>query len=465
MEEGITGANAKGWGALRHGEGRVRGDLQRINPNAAGIDIGSQEHYVAVPEGQEEQCVRRFDCFTSDLHQMARWLERCGIETVAMESTGVYWMPVCEVLQRYGFEVKLVDARRVKNVPGRKTDVLDCQWIQQLHSFGLLSGAFIPDEEIGVLRSYWRQRSELIQSAAKQIHLMQKALDRMNVQLHKVLSDVTGVTGMNIIRAIVGGERDPLVLAQMRHPQVKNSEETIAKALTGEYREEHLFALKQAVDLYDFYQQKIAECDERIEQYMHTFQSKADPNALKSESAKKKSGRKRRKNEPHFDLRSHLIRITGVDLTRIDGIDTMTAQTVVSECGFDMSPFPTEKHFASWLGLCPNNRITGGKVKKTKTNKVSNRVARALCIAAQSLHGSKSALGAFYRRMRQRLGAPKAITAAAHATSIACSSSGRTMSMPVRNTMNNNTELASSRTSKHVLNQWAIHWSLANQGR
>ena len=392
-------------------------NIKQINPNAAGIDIGSQRHYVAVPPDRDKEPVRNFGCLTPDLHQMAKWLKACRIETIAMESTGVYWVPVVAVLESYGFDVKLVDAYKVKNVPGRKTDVMDCQWLAELHGFGLLSGAFRPDKQIQVLRSYWRHRSTLVEACSTQIHLMQKALEQMNIQLHKVITDITGVTGMKIIRAIVGGERNAVKLAGMRHPLIKSSEQTIAKALTGEYRQEHLFTLKQALEIYDFYQDKIAECDRRTEEYMGTFQQKANSNDLDSKSGKTNKA-KRRKNQPNFDLRTCLFEMTGVDLTRIDGIETMTAQTVISECGFDMSVFPTEKNFASWLGLCPNNQITGGKVRKRRTRKVQNRAARALRLAAQSLHSSKSALGAYYRRMRARLGAPKAITATAHKLAI-----------------------------------------------
>lgn len=382
--------------------------LKQINKDAAAIDIGSREHYVAVPEGRDENTVRSFKCFTPDLHQMAKWLKKCGIKTVAMESTGSYWIPVYQVLEQYNFDLKLVDARQVKNVPGRKTDVCDCQWLQQLHTFGLLSGAFIPSKEILVLRSYWRHRSELVESAAKQIHLMQKALEQMNIQLHKVLSDITGVTGLRIIRSVVEGERNPLTLAKMKCHQVKSSEAEIVKALTGVYKEEHLFALKQSLELYDFYQQKIEECDEEIQKYMKSFPTKGNPKSLFP------ANKKRRKNQPYFDLRSALYEMTGVDLTKVNGIDTMTAQTVISECGFDMSKFANEKRFSSWLALCPRPSISGGKIVKKSTKKTSNRASIALRLAAQSLHSSKSALGAYYRRMRARLGAPKAITATAH---------------------------------------------------
>jgi transposase len=387
--------------------------LKRVNPNAAAIDIGSERHYVAIPADRDEAPVRNFGCLTPDLHEMAKWLKAHSIDTVAMESTGVYWIPVASVLESYGFEVKLVDARKVKNVPGRKTDVQDCQWLQELHSFGLLSGAFRPDQQIQVLRSYWRHRGTLVTASATQIHLMQKALEQMNVQLHKVLSDITGVTGMKIIRAIVAGDRDPVALASLKHPLVKSSTDMIAKALTGEYRQEHLFTLTQALELYDFYQTKITECDRQIEAHMLTFDRKADPSDFDHKN-NLDTRRKSRKNQPRFDLTTRLIEITGVDLTRIDGIDALTAQTLVSECGFDMSAFPTEKHFASWLGLSPNNRITGGKIKKRSTRKVRNKAALALRIAAQSLHRSKSALGAFYRRMCAKHGAPKAVTATAH---------------------------------------------------
>jgi len=255
---------------------QARTPLRNVNPNAAAIDIGSEKHYVAIPPDRDDAPVRSFGCLTPDLHQMAKWLKANAIDTVAMESTGVYWIPVASVLESYGFEVKLVDARKVKNVPGRKTDVQDCQWLQELHTFGLLSGAFRPDQQIQVLRSYWRHRGDLVSASATQIHLMQKALEQMNIQLHKVLSDITGMTGMKIIRAIVAGDRDPVALASLKHPLVKSSTDTIAKALTGEYRQEHLFTLKQALELYDFYHAKITECDHQIEAHMRTFDRKAD---------------------------------------------------------------------------------------------------------------------------------------------------------------------------------------------
>ena len=402
----IQGGQSKGRHVKR--SRRKSEPLKMVHPDAAGIDIGSETHWVAVSCDRDEQPVRPFGCLTVDLHTMGRWLKDCGIATVAMESTGVYWIPVMQVLEEYGLEVYLVDARQAKNLPGRKTDVKDCQWLQELHTYGLLSRAFRPSAEICVLRSYWRHRKGLVEMGAMQINLMQKSLEQMNLQLHKVLSDITGVTGLEIIRAIVAGERDPLVLAAMKHPLVKHSKETIAEALRGDWRAEHLFTLGQALELYDVYQEKIRVCDLHIEAYMESLESQGDPKDLG-----KSSTPTRRKNQAHFDLRGRLYQLTGVDLTKIDGINALTAQTIVTECGFDMSRFPSEKHYSSWLGLCPNHQITGGKVRKRRTRKVCNRAAQALRVAAQSLHRSKTALGAFFRRMRARHGSPKAITATA----------------------------------------------------
>ena len=390
-----------------------RQGLRIVHPYAAGIDVGSRKHYVAIPAECGDQTVRHFGCMTPDLHEMAKWLRQNRVDTVAMESTGVYWIPIAQILDQYEIEVNLVDARAAKNVPGRKSDVQDCQWLQELHTFGLLRAAFRPTNDMAVLRSYWRHRKELVKGAAEQIHLMQKSLELMNLQLHKAISDITGVTGMKIIRAIVSGQRDPLALAKMRHRSIKSSQKTIAKALTGDWREEHLFTLEQALEAYDFYHRQIAACDQRIERYMKTFPSNGDING------NDKAGRgHRRKNQVHFDLRSELHRITGVDLTSIDAIDVLTAQTVISECGYDMSRFPTENNFSSWLGLSPNNVITGGKVRRRGTRKVYNRAAHALRLAAQSLHRSKTALGAYYRRMKGRLGPAKAITATARKLAI-----------------------------------------------
>jgi transposase len=384
-----------------------------INPNAAGIDVGSEEHWVAVPGDRDPQPVRSFKCFTADLHAMADWLEKCGIQTVAMESTGVYWIPVHQILEARGFEVKLVNARHVKNVPGRKTDVLDCQWLQRLHTYGLLSGSFRPEDSICVLRSFWRHRETLVRYASSHVQHMQKALTEMNIQLHKVISDVTGLTGMRIIKAILAGERDPIKLAQMKDPRIKSSAEQIAKALEGDYRQEHLFALRQAVELYDVYHQKIEACDQQIEQYLTQIDSKIDPESNPPPESRK-SNKKPKGNAPHFDLRTHLYRISGVDFTQIDGLDAVSVHAILSEIGLDPTAFQTEKNFCSWLGLSPNNRITGGRIKSSKTKKVVNRAAAAFRMAAQSLTRSSTALGGYYRRMCARIGAPEAITATAH---------------------------------------------------
>jgi transposase len=387
--------------------------LNPIHPNAAGIDIGSQNHWVCVPSGRDKECVRRFGCYTADLYAIADWLAECGVETVAMESTGVYWIPLFQILETRGFEVKLVNAHHVKTLPGRKTDVLDCQWLQQLHSYGLLSGSFRPVDEICVLRSYIRQRDSLIRSASVHIQRMQKALTQMNIQLHQAVSDITGTTGMAIIRAIVAGERDPQVLAAKKHHRVKRTEAEIAAALNGDYRKEHLFVLQQELQLYDFYQSQITGCDRQIEECLTQLNDKV--NISESPLPQPKHLRyKPQGNEPAFDLRVHLYRISGVDFTRIDGLGVLTVQSILSEVGLDPSRFPTVKHFTSWLGLCPGSRITGGKVKTSQTRPVVNRAANAFRMAAQTAGKSNSALGAFYRRLRSRLGAPKAITATAH---------------------------------------------------
>jgi transposase len=387
--------------------------LNPIHANAAGIDIGSQNHWVCVPSGREAKCVRRFGCYTADLYAIADWLAECKVETVAMESTGVYWIPLFQILETRGFEVKLVNAHYVKTLPGRKTDVLDCQWLQQLHSYRLLSGSFRPEDDICVLRSYIRQRDSLIRTASVHIQRMQKALTQMNIQLHQAVSDITGTTGMAIIRAIVAGEHDPQVLAAKKHHRVKRSEAEIAAALHGDYRKEHLFVLQQELHLYDVYQTQIAECDRQIEECLSQFNDKID--VAQSPLAPPKNPRhKPQGNEPAFDLRTHLYRMSGVDFTRVDGLGVLTVQIILSEVGLDPSRFPTVKHFTSWLGLCPGSRITGGKVQSSQTRPVVNRAANAFRMAAQTAGKSHSALGAFYRRLRSRLGSPKAITATAH---------------------------------------------------
>ena len=389
---------------------RLPAELSRVNFGAAGVDVGAGSHFVAVPENSCEQPVREFAAFTADLYRMADWLEECGVETVAMESTGVYWIPLFGVLEERGFQVMLVDPRRIKNVPGRKSDVLDCQWLQQLHTYGLLSAAFRPEAEIRRLRSYLRQRAMLVEYAARHIQHMQKALTQMNVKLHQVISDITGKTGMEIVRAIVAGERDPHRLARLRDPRTKADEATIARSLEGHWREEHIFELTQALELYRVYQAKIAECDREIETHMERFADRSGGGSPAEQPRKNRI----QGNAPRFDVRSHLFRMTGVDLTGINGVDAHTALKVVSETGTDMTRWPTAKRFASWLGLSPNNRVTGGKVISSRTKPSANRAAAALRLAANALYRSDSALGAFLRRKKAQLGAPKAITATAH---------------------------------------------------
>jgi len=386
--------------------------LEQLNINAAGIDIGAEFHYVAVPNGRdpEGQDVRHFATFTADLHQLADWLRQCNIDTVAMESTGIYWIPVFEILDSQGFDVRLVNPRNVKNAPGRKTDVLDCQWIQQLHTYGLLQSAFRPEDQICELRAYLRQRAMLVSYASHHIQHMQKALEQMNVKLTQVISDITGVTGMKIIRAILSGERNPVKLAGMRDARCNNSETIIAKALEGNWRSEHVFALQQAVELYDFYEKQIIECESRIQDHLESFDDRSNGTPLEKLRRKSRGS----SNQFHFDARRYLHRMTGVDVTRIEGIEAPTALTIIGEIGIDMSPWPTEKHFASWLGLCPGSKISGGKVLSSKTKPSANRAAHAFRLAAYSLQRSKSAIGAFLRRKKAQKGAPKAITATAH---------------------------------------------------
>lgn len=386
--------------------------FRMVYPHAAGVDVGNRFHYVAIPPEscrEDELPVRRFETFTADLYALADWLKAHQVKTVALESTGVYWIPLFEVLESRGFEVCLVDARLSKSLPGRKTDVQDCQWLQQLHTCGLLHKAFRPADEVCVLRSYLRQREMLISCASDHIQRMQKALQQMNLKLSNVISDITGLTGMAIIDAILSGERDPLKLAKHRDPRCKNSLDVIAKSLVGNWRDDHLFELRQAVELVRFYQYKIRECDVQIEAWMNQMAKSDEPQApLPPRKVK------RNPHTPGFDARGMLYRITGVDLTTINGIEANTALKVISEIGCDIRRWPTTKQFCSWLCLCPGNKKSGGKVLNSRTRRSSNRAAAALRMAAQSLDRSKSALGAYYRRMKSRLGGPQAITATAH---------------------------------------------------
>lgn len=387
--------------------GRPRPALTITHPHAAGIDIGSRSHFVAVPPDRADVPVREFPCFTVDLHALADWLQACGVDTVAMESTGVYWIPLYELLESRGFTVLLVNARHVKHVSGRKSDVLDCQWLQQLLTYGLLRGAFRPTEPVCVLRALWRQRGMLLRHQSRFVQHMQKALTQMNIQLATVIADVVGETGQRILRAIVAGERDGEVLAAMKNSRIQASHADVAKSLQGTWRAEHLFALKQALNAFDFVGTQLAECDQAIEAQLKTL------HAHDGEPAKgKKRGRPR--NAPTFDLRTRLFQMCGVDLTRIDGIDVTTALAVISETGVDLSRFPSAGHFASWLGLCPGTKITGGKLMSGKTQRCANRAAQALRLAAAALRTSRSALGAYFRRLCARMDKPKAVTAAAH---------------------------------------------------
>lgn len=387
--------------------------LEQINYNAAGLDIGDAEIYAAVPEGRDKDSVRVFKTFTEDLHLLVDWLQHCCVTTVAMESTGIYWLPIYEMLEARGFEVYLVNARHIKNVTGKKTDIEDCQWIQQLHTYGLLSASFRPAEEICALRTLVRHRANLITMCSTQVQHMQKALQLMNLKLTNVISDITGLTGMRIIRDIVKGQRDAHHLAAHRDERCAKSEKEIRKSLEGNYKPEHLFALKQALQAYDFYQQQISDCDVEIEKLYQIFEPQID---IKSHPLPKSRRKPRRPkgSEPCFNLRQHLYQLSGVDLTQIEGVNVLNAQAILSEIGTDMSKWPTVKHFTSWLGLCPNNQVTGGKVMQRQTQKNNNRAARALRLAAQGVSTSKGALGGYYRRQRARLGPAQAITAIAH---------------------------------------------------
>jgi transposase len=394
--------------------------LDIVHPNAAGIDVGNSVHYVAVRPDRDPQPVRRFECFTADLHRLADWLQQCGVTTVALQSTGVYWLPLYDILDARGLEVYLVNARHTKNLPGRKTDVQESQWLLKLHTYGLLRNSFYPSADIRVVRTYWRQRADHVGAVSTCIQRMQKALTQMNIQLANVISDLSGWTGMRILRAILAGERDPQALAALSHPGIRANRDTIAKSLEGTWRVDLLFVLQQEVTTYDAYLHRIAECDQALEQHLRGLADKVDDNGglLVASAARHQAHTKRRRkagsHTPQFDLGRELQRISDVDLTRIDGIDVSVAQTVISEVGLDMSRWQDEHHFASWLGLCPDNRITGGKVIRRGTRRVVNRAATALRIAATTLLRSQSYLGAQYRRFRGKLGAPKAITAMAH---------------------------------------------------
>jgi transposase len=391
--------------------------LSLVNPNAAGIDIGSREHFVCVPSDRDDQPVRHFSTFTEDLHELADWLIRCGIQTVAMESTGIYWIPVFDLLEERGLEVYLVNARHIKCVPGRKSDVKDCQWIQQLHSCGLLQASFRPEQEIRALRSYLRLRRTLTQDAAREVLHMQKALYQMNIQLTNVVSNIVGATGLKIIRDIVKGVHSPQTLAQHRDKRCQQTKETLEKSLAGYYQAEHLFALKIALETYDHYQQAMTRCDQEIAQLLSIFSKQHPlPEATEEGMLKLKKGKKKLASRFKIaNLGQHLVILCGGSyLTQVDGLSDSIVLELISEIGTDMSKWPTEKHFGSWLGLAPGTKISGGKVLSSRTKPSNNKAATLFRLAANSLHYSQSSMGAFLRRQKARIGAPKAITATAY---------------------------------------------------
>jgi transposase len=384
--------------------------LESIEPNAAGIDVGAREIYVAVARDRDPEPVRCFSTFTEELQAIAGWLKQCGVASVAMESTGVYWIPLYEVLEEAGLRVCLVNSRHVKHVPGRKSDVSDCQWLQYLHSVGLLRGSFRPEAAICALRALSRHRSNLVEAAAVHVQHMQKALTQMNLQIHHVLSDITGKSGLAIVDAILAGKRDPEQLARMADGRIRAERETVIKSLVGNYRSEHLFTLRQSLEAYRHYQKMLLDCDREIEQRMGQLPNQ--PNGGQPLDGHKRG--KRRKNQFHFDMGKELYRVLGTDLTVVPGLSALTVHTLVTEIGTDFGRFPNVAAFTSWLTLCPGSKKSGGKVLSSKTRKSNSRLAAALRLAAQTLHKSHSYLGAYYRRMRARLGAPQAITAAAH---------------------------------------------------
>lgn len=386
--------------------GRKRGQqrLTIVHPNCAGIDLGSRAHYVAVDPSRTDEPVRRFGTFTDDLQSMAQWLHECGVKTVAMEATGVYWIPVFELLDREGFEVHLVNARAVKQIGGRKSDVLDCQWLWQLMSYGLLKGAFRPADRICELRSFVRLRATLTRDAARAVQHMQKALTQMNVQIDQVLSDITGKTGMLILRAIVASERDPRVLASYRDGRVRADEGTIARSLQGNWRREHVFALEQAISRYDFYQQQIRACDTQI---LETLEDLEQDIELPDVPV---AGRTVAERELSIAIR----RVMGVDVTAIPTIGVGTALVLASEIGPDLSRFPTCEHFCSWLTVAPGTRITGGKPLPGRSPRVLNVAGQALRQAASTARHSKSFIGAAHRARLARMDTAKAVNATAH---------------------------------------------------
>ena len=386
--------------------------LEVVHPAAAGIDIGNESHYVAVPPNRDREAVRRFGCTTAELKAIADWLKQCRIQTVAMQSTGVYWIAVYDILEEAGFEVYLVNARETKNLPGRKSDVQESQWLMKLHTYGLLRNSFRPPQEIRMMRTYWRQRIDLVRAAGRHIQRMQKALTQMNIQLANMLSDLSGTTGQAIIKAILAGERDPHTLAAWRDPRVKASAEEIACSLEGHWQEDLLFVLKQEQDGYEFCRKQMVECDQRLQAYLRQRQDRSQGASLPEERRKDRL-KKKKGNKPQFPLRDELFRMTGTDLSQIDGIDVVTAMTIISEVGWDMSKWKTEHHFVSWLRLSPDNKVSGDRIIGKGRLPTTNRVTIALRMAASSLRISNTYLGAQFRRLRTKLGAPVATKAMA----------------------------------------------------
>jgi len=396
-------------------------DRPILEANAAGIDIGAREIFLAVPPDRDEYPVRVFPTFTEDLEQMAQWLVSCGITTVAMESTGVYWIPLYDVLEEHGVRACLVDARGMKNVPGRRTDWHECQWLQFLHSVGLLRAAFRPEGAVCAVRSMMRHRTELVAMTSQHVQHMHKALTQMNVQIQHVISDLTGVTGLAIVDAIIAGQRDPMVLAKLRDPHIKADEETIRKSLVGNWQPEHLFTLKQSRQSYQHYREQIAACDEQIEKLLVAFQPRVNPEEkpLPPDRKKKQSGRRKKNVNPKtgFDLRTESYKLFGVDLTQIPGLMAIVL-ALFSEVGRDMSRWPTASHFISWLALCPDNDISGGRVLWRGMRRVQNRAGHLFRLAAHSLHHDQTPMGDYLRRMKSKLGPAGATTATAHKIAI-----------------------------------------------
>ena len=383
--------------------------LPEMRPNAGGIDVGATEIFVAVPADRDKDSVRSFPTFTQDLHELADWLKQCRVDTVAMESTGVYWIPLFQILEARGIEVHLVNAQHVHHVPGRKSDVLDCQWLQYLHSVGLLKASFRPEQAVCEIRSLMRHRESLVEMSCVHVQHMHKSLDQMNLQIHHVISDITGITGLAIVDAIVAGNTDPKELAKLRDHRIKASVETVTKSLVGDYRAEHIFTLKQSLTAYRHYQQLIADCDQEVQRRIQTFDSQNTGPRAPADTSPSAAP-----DQARFDLRRHLERIFGVDLTLIPGFECLRIQSLLSELGADLSKFQTPDAFCSWLNLSPKDGFSAGRRIRAPKIKTKNRATQAFRFAAQSLHNNQSYLGDYYRSQRARYGAPKAIKNTAH---------------------------------------------------